>query len=66
MLLARLDDHAMWLFQQKIAKLHCFGENTRAGKDLRVSSDADHPTQNLRRNAVTRNPADNFLQPVAA
>jgi hypothetical protein len=32
MLLARLDDHAMWLFQQKITKLNCLGQTTRGQK----------------------------------
>jgi hypothetical protein len=59
MLLARLDHHAMWLFQQ-ITKLNCLGETTRAGKDLRMSSDANHATQNLRSNAVTRNASTTF------
>ena len=61
MLLARLDDHAMWLFQQKITKLNCLGETTRAGKDLRMTGDANHATQNLRSNAVTRNAVNNSL-----
>ena len=64
--LARLNDHAVWLDEENVAKPENFIQAAGHRKDFRVGGDADHTTQDLRSHTVTRIAINHAVKPAPA
>jgi len=65
-LLARLNDHAVRLCKEYIAKPEYFIQPAWHRKNLRVGGDTNHTAQDLRRHTVTRIAIDHTVKPAPA
>jgi hypothetical protein len=66
MLRPGLDQHAMRLCHDRLAKGEDFAESARLRENSGVGGNADDPAQYLRRDAVARMTVDNSFQPASA
>ena len=65
-LLARLNDHAVRLYQEYIAESEDFMQPAWHRKNFRVGRDADHTAQDLRSHTVPRIAVDHAVKPAPA